>query len=550
MAGGGQLVLIATGAQNQQINGNPQETFFYKVFKRHTHFAQENITISVDGPNELSMDSQVRLRAKIPRHADLMADLTFVFDLPEIYSKIYPTEDQQTRIPAFRWIHQIGAHIIQSAAIFIGGTKIQEFPGEWIAARATIDYTADRYLKWRQMIGDVPELHSPEWGIYGKAANYPYQRGEYPSAIYDAESGGSQAPSIPGRTLRVPIPFWFTESWGAALPLVALQLHEVEVQFTLRPLRELYRIADINYNTEPIKPGRMLIPDPRYPTRNDPTLPSPPYENLTLQNAYQSTDTDSLAWINNYFIPEDPNAVVPTLQTFNMNPRLEATYLYVTEKEQVMFAERVLGYLVHQVQTFVNASVTSRTRFDLELHGLLSRIVFFGRRSDAIESRNDFINLSNWKSLTQAPYVPLSVGAPQPNSGMAIPFYGARDVLSSARLLVAGNEVYEEKPAQFFEVATAYSHAEGSGLAGLNPGAIKPDDVMGPIYQFPFALNMSDHVQPSGSLNSSRVREVQLEVNPTPLDPAGFYVYDFTVHVETMNLVKIQNGMGALGWAI
>jgi hypothetical protein len=547
MAGGGQLVLIAVGAQNQQFNGNPQETFFYKVFKRHTHFAQESITIPVDGPNELVMDSQIRLRAKIPRHADLMADLTFVFDLPEMYSKFYGDLE---RTPAFRWIHQIGAHMIQNAAIFIGGTKIQEFAGEWFAIRATVDYTADKYLKWRTMVGDVPELHTPEWGVYGKSPNYPYQRGEYPSAIYDASGNGSQAPSVPARTIRVPLPFWFTESWGVALPLVALQLHEVEVQLTLRPLRELYRIAEMEFDTEPVRPGRMLVNDPRYPTRYDPTMPTPPYENLTLQNIYQTTDNDQLAWINNYFTAESPTGTLPTLQTFNMNPRLEATYLYVTQKEQIMFAERALNYLVHQVQTFVNSTVTTRTRFDLELHGLLHRIIFFGRRSDAIDSRNDYLNMSNWKSLVQAPYAPLSPSILQPNSGMAIPYYGDRDVLSSARLLIAGNEIYEEKSAQFLEVQSAFTHGEGSGIAGLNPGAIKADDVIGPIYQFPFALNMSDHTQPSGSLNSSRVREVQLEVNPTPLDPAGYYVYDFTVYVETMNLVKIQNGMGALAWAI
>jgi hypothetical protein len=73
---------------------------------------------------------------------------------------------------------------------------------------------------------------------------------------------------------------------------------------------------------------------------------------------------------------------------------------------------------------------------------------------------------------------------------------------------------------------------------------------MGPIYQFPFALNMSDHEQPSGSLNTSLVREIQLEVNPTPLDPASYYVYDMTVFVESMNTVKFINGMAGSGFAI
>jgi len=543
MPGGGNIVLISVGAQNQIFNGNPDETYFYKVFKRHTHFAQENITIPMDGANELSFDSQPRLRAKIPRHADLMTDLTFVFDLPDIYSKFY---ESAGRTPAFRWIHQIGAHMIQNVAIFVGGSKVQEFPGEWLAVRATADLPVDKFLKWRSMVGDVPELHTPEWGLYGKSPNYPYARGEYPSAIQDP-SGYNQAPSIYGRQIRVPLPFWFAESSGRALPLVALQLHEVEVQITLRTLRELYRVVEDAYDTEPCTPNRHIVPDLRYPTRFDPTLPTPPYENLTLQNAYASWD-DPLSLLRNYFTPA--GGTVPNQDSFALNAHLEGTYIYVTEKEQVMFAERALNFLVHQVQTYNYYSVLTRQRFDLELHGLLTRIIFFGRRSDAIESRNDYMNLSNWKSLAQAPYVPLQSSVVQPNSGLAIPYYAGRDVLASARLLLAGNELYEEKPAQYFELQTAYTNALGGGAAGLHPGALKPDDVMGPLYQFPFALNMSDRVQPSGSLNASRLREIQLEVNPTPIDPNGFYSYDFTVYVETMNMLKIQNGMGGLGWAI
>lgn len=545
MPGGGQLALVSVGAQNTGFNGNPEETKFYKVFKRHTHFAQENITISVDGPNELLMDSQIRLRAKIPRSADLLTDLIFTFELPAMYSKIYDLGEQQQRIPAFRWIHQVGAHLIASVGIYVGGTRIQEFPGEWIAVRATADYPTEKYLKWRAMVGDLPELHEPEWGVYGKSPNYPFQSGEYPHVLFDPSGG--QAPSIPARTVRVPLPFWFSDGVGKALPLVSLQLHEVEVQITLRSIREIFRILEPTFQEEPCRPGRQLIPDASKPTRfsMDPPPPPPGY-NLTLQNQYATIDDDPVYSIRNYFT--DASTTTPTTEGFVMNPRLEGTYIYVTEKEQAMFASRALSYLVHQVQTFQFPTVTARTRFDLETHGLASRILFFGRRSDAIESRNDYLNLTNWKSPNQAPYWPLNAGAPTPNSGLAFPYYSERSILASARLLLAGNEYQEEKPASFFEVQTPFSHATGSAIQ--HPATTRPGDIMGPIYHFPLSLESSDHMQPTGSLNVSRLREVQLEVAPTPLDPNGQYVYDFTVYLETMNLVKIQNGMGGLGWAI
>lgn len=540
------MALVTFGAQNQVFSGNPDKTFFYQVFKRHTHFAAENITIPVDGPNELLMDQQIRVRAKIPRHADLLTDLVLVFDLPEIYSKVYT---DISRNPSFRWIHHIGAQIIQYISIYVGGTKVQDFPGEWLSVRATADYTADKYMKWRNMIGDVPELHSPEWGIYGKSPNYPFAKGEYPYNVADP-GGATTAPSIPGRTIRVPLPFWFTESWGTALPLVALQLHEVEVQITLRSIRDLFRIYDPVFNAEPVRPGKQLLYDPRFPTQLDPNVPVTPPNNLTLQNAYASyDDTATLDYLRNYFTAA--GIIVPLNDAFNINLHLEGNYIYITEKEQRMFAERALQFLVHQVQTFNYYSVLARTRFDMEIHGLSTRLLLFARRSDALVNRNDVLNLSNWKNLTQAPFYPVSGPTPATsNAGLMIPNYGNRDILSSVRLWLAGNALYEEKPAQFFEVQVPYMNGAGVGIAGLNPGALKPDDVMGPLYQFPLALNMSDHEQPSGSLNASRLREIQLEVNPNPPDPNGYYVYDFTIYVESMNTVKIQNGMGGVGWAI
>lgn len=553
MPGTGELALVSFGNQNIAVNGNPQGSHFYRVFRRYTHFSQENISIPLEGPNELTMDNPIRLRAKIPRHADLMTDLTFVFDLPEMYSKIFAdytvdgVPSPFTRVPKFRWIHMIGALIIDNLAIFTGGSKIQEFPGEWIAARATIDYPTEKYLKWRSLIGDVPELHTPEWGIYGKAPNYPFAKGTYPNVL-DVSGSNVYAPSLPPRQIRVPLPFWFSEDWGRALPLVSLQLHEVEVQITLRPLRELYRIMDPYFQTEPVHPNRMLVPDPDEPTQIDPNAPAPPYDNLTLQNAYASTFSDRVAALRYYYT--NSHHLVPSNEGFTMNAHLEGNYIFLTEKEQIMFAKSELHYLVRQIQVIRYPSLVARTRIDLDIHSLTTRLVFWGRRSDAIQSRNDYINLSNWKNLTQAPFVPITGPTPAfSNSGLEIPYYSERDTIASVRLLLDGNELYEERPAAFFEVQVPFANTAGSGIQGLHPGSLKPDDVMGPIYQFPFSLNASDHFQPSGSLNTSRLRNVQLEINPTPLDPNGYYVYDITVFAENMNTVKFLNGMASLAWA-
>jgi hypothetical protein len=556
MPGSGEFLLRAYGSQNAITNGNPQSTNFYKVFKTHMHFSQDNITIPMEGVNQLSMDNSVRIRAKIPRYGDLLTGLTFVFNLPAIYSKLYNDIESFRGNPSFRWIHQIGAHIIQNAAIYVGGTKIQEFPGEWLAVRASVDYPADAYQKWRRMVGDVPELNEPEWGAYGARpdSNYPYGMGVYPHA-----TDSNAAPSIPATQIRVPLPFWFSESWGTALPLIALQLHEVEVQLTLRSVSDIIRLmAPINntgssvISSEPTRPNRQLVLDTTAPFTSYTVPPPTAYTNLTLQNAYSSWN-DPIYQLANYIGP--PGTTVTT-NTFALNPHLEGNYIYVTGSEQRIFSTRELTYLVHQVQRFEQPSIIARAAIELDVHALLTRLIFFARRSDALASRNDYLGMANWKSLNQPPFVPSATDGPAvpsplsatidgtQTSGNVIPYYARRDILQSVRLLINGNEVYEEKPASFYSVEVPYHNTTGGGLA-----AGRPADVMGPLYQFPFALNGSDHAQPSGTANMSTIRQLQLEVVPAELDPKSYYVYDVIVYAETLNTIKFLSGLASVSWA-
>lgn len=573
----GQIGLIAYGSQNAFFNcgidvnedvrvssGNPVSTFFSKVFRRHTHFAQESIDISLEGPNLMMMDTPIKLRANITRNADLITDLVLVFDLPDIYSKLWsysstkPNPNITTRTPSFRWIQMLGAFIIDTVSITISGSQIQSFPGEWIAVRASTDMTADRYAKWCSLVGHVPELYNPEWGVQGRATSFPFQRGGYPHAVADPTTPATTpiAPSIVGRQIRVPIPFWFTESWGTALPLVALQKHFVEVQIQLRTLREVYRLMDDYFQTEPMRPGRRLQYNPALPTLMDAsgsTPPVPPYTNLTLQANYQ-TFVDASGNLRNFFT--DPTATsLPRQDGFIMNAHLEANYVYLTNEERHWLASRELSQLVHQVQTFQFPSIVSQQLLRMDVHGLLSRLVFFGRRTDAITSRNDYLNLSNWKYSNQAPYWPLSAPtatATAPNNSGQLISYAQRDILRYVRLILGGNEYQVARPAPFFEVQVPFMNTTGTGAAaGLNPG-IKPDAVMGPLYQMCFAVNASDHVTPSGSLNTStgKTDRIELEVTPWDLDPYSAFAYDFTVYAETMNIVKILSGMGGLAFAI
>ena len=87
MPGGGLYALVAYGAQNVLLSGNPDFTYFYKTYKKYAHFAEESVTQPMDGPQDLSYNQPIQVRFKIQRVADLVRDMYFLIDLPDIYCK-------------------------------------------------------------------------------------------------------------------------------------------------------------------------------------------------------------------------------------------------------------------------------------------------------------------------------------------------------------------------------------------------------------------------------------------------------------------------------
>ena len=87
MPGGGLFALVSYGTQNVILNSNPDITFFYKTFRKYSHFSEESVTIAMNGPNEVAATTPVQVRLKLQRIAELVRDLYFVFRIPDIYSK-------------------------------------------------------------------------------------------------------------------------------------------------------------------------------------------------------------------------------------------------------------------------------------------------------------------------------------------------------------------------------------------------------------------------------------------------------------------------------
>ena len=244
--GGGLLQLAAYGSENQYINGNPQITFFKIVYKRHTNFAMETIEVPLEGPDELSFTDSIRLKVKIPRNGDLIAHMYFRFKIPDSAS-----DD----IRKFYWTRQLGLSIIDYVNIYIGGQKIETLDGSYLDLTNQLTVSKSKQSVFADMIGDnsfMSYLASYKSGYYpGFDFVRYYDKPDEDEAIpgssinkrcitkfYNSPAG------IFERHFNIPLNFWFVRNPGLALPLIALQYHDVELDLQLKPAKDLYTILE------------------------------------------------------------------------------------------------------------------------------------------------------------------------------------------------------------------------------------------------------------------------------------------------------------------
>lgn len=196
--GGGLLQLVAYGAQDAYICGNPQITFWKGLYKRHTNFAMEPFRINLTGQANWG----VKHSAIIGRHADLLYSTYLEVVLP--YGVSFNNDQGR-----------LGYNLIKYVELDIGGQVIDRLYGEWLFLWDCLSSDAITGMKLSQMV----------------SANTNYVNNS--SAVSFSEPagctpGGSGRPSKPP-VVYIPLFFFFTRNPGAALPLIALQYHEVKI---------------------------------------------------------------------------------------------------------------------------------------------------------------------------------------------------------------------------------------------------------------------------------------------------------------------------------
>jgi hypothetical protein len=175
---GGLMQLVAYGAQDVYLTGNPKVTFFQAVYKRHTNFAMENIEQTVNGTSANSG----RVSVTIARNGDLVGDMYL-----ELKAK--SGLDTRTSDADYNWVAE---RAINNVELSIGGQRIDK-----------------HYQKW--------------WRLYDNLYHDEAKKATY----------AKMATTDGNKTVYLPLLFFFNRNPGLYLPLIALQYHEVRIDIDL-----------------------------------------------------------------------------------------------------------------------------------------------------------------------------------------------------------------------------------------------------------------------------------------------------------------------------
>ena len=144
---GGLLQIVASGAQDVYLTGNPQITFFKVVYRRHTNFSLESIQQFFR--NENNLDFGKSTYSVLERKADLMSGVVLELTLPAL-------NQTQGGASFVNWVNGIGNAIIESVQVKIGGYTVDTQSGEWMDICSQYNVTQDKRATYNEMIGYSP----------------------------------------------------------------------------------------------------------------------------------------------------------------------------------------------------------------------------------------------------------------------------------------------------------------------------------------------------------------------------------------------------------
>ena len=551
--GGGLMQLVAYGAQDVYLTGNPQITFFKVVYRRHTNFSVEPIQQVFNG----AADFGRTVTCNLNRNGDLITNMYSVVELRG-------ADSTQAK---WGYVRRLGFALIAETKVEIGGSKIDEQYGDWMNVWQELTVKAGQVRGLAKMIGDVPEL------TYFDASHNPY-------------------------ILYVPLNYWFNRFNGLALPLIALQYHDVRIT-----IQYLDAAKCINWQSPvPLQLPSALGMDDSYLLIDYVYLDSEERKRFAqasheyLIEQLQFTGSESLTTTNNKYRlnfnhPSKYLIWVPHLQKYNTHSQFlayaddgnwekaieEAGKLVWLASRNLTMGDGTASSVDVSGQFYVSdgtdatpetqAHAPTRSNISPTLAVLAGKVdaqlmfqsngAFVADQENVVILRNDLTaadisikvvdiagnddtaqNFFDWPS-SAAPSANVSLL----NGGHSVFVYDqfnygrfldrTGNPVASGKLQLNGHDRFQERDGQYFNYVQPWQHFSNTPADGIN------------VYSF--ALKPEDH-QPSGTCNFSRIDNATLNVSivdKNDLDTDS----NLSIYTVNYNVLRVMSGMAGTAYS-
>jgi len=216
-----------------------------------------------------------------------------------------------------RWLDFPGEQLIAQVEVEIGGQRIDRQYGDWMHIWNQLTMTSEQTRGYFKMIGNTTQLTF--------ITDPSFSEVDGPCDSLAPRQVCAPRNALPETTLYVPLQFWFCTNPGLALPLIALQYHEVKINLDIRPIDEcLWAVTTLSCN------------------KGDYKLNSQPAQYVEQQYA--------------------PGRPVPAAIAYNQSlvaASLYVDYVFLDTDERRRFAQNPHEYLITQLQFTGDESVGS-----------------------------------------------------------------------------------------------------------------------------------------------------------------------------------------------
>ena len=524
--GGGLMQLVAYGAQDVYLTGNPQITFWKVTYRRHTNFAMESIEQTFNGQADFGR----RVTCTISRNGDLAYRTYLQVTLPEIGQ----TLAGDTGEVYARWLDFPGHQMLENVEVEIGGQRIEKQYGDWMHIWCQLTMAGDQEKGYNQMVGNTTQL------TYVTDPSFADVDGPCDSDAPRQVCAPRNA--LPETTLYVPLQFWFSTNPGLALPLIALQYHEVKVNLDLRAIDEcLWAVGDLTATSGDQKVSaaysQSLVSASLYvdyiylDTDERRRMAQNPHEYLIEQLQYTGAES----------VGSSSNKV-----RLNFNHPCKELVWVVQPDCHVDYCSSLIGG-----NTLFKALGAQPFNYTDAVDALPNSVKAFGGPA-GVEGADAFItnqlfetagandgtatvtsHAGAWNAGTTNSGVSDAGTFVLAETALDMHCWGENPVVT-AKLQLNGQDRFSEREGTYFDQVQPWQHHSRSPDTGIN------------VYSF--ALRPEEH-QPSGTCNMSRIDNATLQLVLSNATVEGTNTAKVRVYARNYNVLRIMSGMGGLAYS-